>query len=364
MQITKQDLYKIFELAEGNHINLYHSISKSDFMQQVDKTAEIIESLPFLQAKYEIAKLFALFRDGHTLVRFGSSYSPIKYRLIDGKLYIKDVQKDYAPHYFSEVTSINGVDVGEILPRITQIACADTDAWAHYQTEFLLSNNEVLQMLGVLGESDINLQITVQQNEQAQTFYLPLEDWDFYKNKGNYRLYNKDSITVFEYKKMQEFPKYPYTQFWQDIVSIIQPNDKIIVDLRECSGGNNTFFMQVDDYLAKNNITGYVLVGNETFSGGSLARYMLNSHGFTSVGEPMGNGPRRYGNAKPLGYNGINFAVSTTFFDAIKYCKLKEDTTNAPDVVIPETIDDLRTGQDRAMQYCITQLTQTRELQK
>ena len=363
MQITKQDLYKIFELAEENHTNLYHTISKSDFMQQLDKTAEIIENLPFLQAKYEIAKLFALFRDGHTVLNYGNSYAPIKYRLIDGKLYIKDVQKGREPYRFSEVVSINGVDVGEILPAIKQIICADTNAWAHYQTEFLLSNNDVLQMLGVLGENDTNLQITVRQNDKMHTFSIPLEDWDFYKNKGNYRLYNKDGTTIFEYSQMQEFPKYPYAQFWQK-VSTIQPNDKIIVDLRECSGGNNGFFMKVDDYFSKNNITGYVLVGNKTFSGGSLAVYMLNSHGFTSVGEPMGNGAQRYGNAKPLSYAGINFAVSTTYFDNYKLFNLDKTTTNAPEIYIPETIDDLRAGNDRAMQFCITQLSRTHELEK
>ena len=353
--MTKQELFDLIKTAEENHINLYHDINKEVFNEYLNKTADIIESLPFLKAKFEIAKLFTLFKDGHTHIVWGTHYLPINFKIIDNKVYISNIVENLYDYKYCQVEEINGININKILEQINEIVCSDTEAYKVARIKSYLGNIEILNALNVIKEDAKNVDITINNQGKLTTISLPVDDKDYFvQSKLNYSVSRKDNICIIKYSKSLEDSLYPYAQFEKDIKDNLLLGEKIIVDLRNNTGGSFLFFKTIIDYIKENKNTGYVLINNSTFSAGALACFTLYQNGFIRVGQPMGNSVRRYGESKFFTQSGIKFSVSTQLYDFSS--KLKQGTTNAPDIFIPETLEDWKAHKDKVMEYCTSKI--------
>lgn len=155
-----------------------------------------------------------------------------------------------------------------------------------------------------------------------------------------------------------------YVRIWKvdfnkEMTTVIEENDvdKIIVDLRNNSGGNSEILNPFTQYL-RNNISGnsdvrvYILVGRYTFSSGMFAIYRIKEAvpEAISVGEPTGGALDCYGEVKTINLpnSQVPIGYSTKFFEFSKDFSYKNDGvgTFLPDRLLQPDMNDYKSGND------------------
>jgi hypothetical protein len=158
-----------------------------------------------------------------------------------------------------------------------------------------------------------------------------------------------------------------FIDFNQEMFHVIEQNnvDKIIIDLRNNSGGNseilNPFTNNLKSYVAEHaNVKVYILVGRSTFSSGMFAIYRVKEAApkAISVGEPTGGALDSYGEVKTfnLPNSQLPISYSTKYFEFSKFFDYKNDGvgTFLPDKSIQPTIVDYKNGTDVVLNYALT----------
>ncbi len=91
----------IIAVAEKEHKNLYHDISKEEIEKYIAKIKNL-DNLSDIELDYELIKLFALFKDLHTVYEIPKINIDQDIRFFKGKFYIVQADK------WRELSSIGG----------------------------------------------------------------------------------------------------------------------------------------------------------------------------------------------------------------------------------------------------------------
>ncbi len=96
MLISNKEFLQIFDNVENEHPNLYHDISKEGFVKQLNKVADKVETMDKPKLTFELCRLFALFKDGHTRI-YEIDEQSFTYKLmaVQDKIYIAGIKKNY-----------------------------------------------------------------------------------------------------------------------------------------------------------------------------------------------------------------------------------------------------------------------------
>lgn len=70
IELLKKDFEEVFSRLEKGHINLYHDISKEQFLSEKEKFLSSIENKSRNELVCGMMHLFALFKDAHTNFEF------------------------------------------------------------------------------------------------------------------------------------------------------------------------------------------------------------------------------------------------------------------------------------------------------
>ncbi len=365
--MQKETLYKIFEVAEKEHLNLFHSIDKQEFYKELDKTALIIEKLDLNQINYEMSRLFALFKDGHTAwaVPTNHGWLPMSIIISGEKFYITTIDSSLSDLKYKEITAINGKSIQKIYNKMKQIIPAETEIWSGYRALSCIINVNYLNMLG-LDIVDDFVNITV----EGKDYILPktLKNYDCLGNnypwiKYYYSIKTVQNAKVLEYFKCWDDANYSFENFFNDVAKTLDKNDRIIVDLRNNTGGNSAYFTKiVNEILVPNNIKGCALINEGCFSSGRIAVQELKNLGFTLIGKPTGGVSKSYGENKFISIDNWNFTVCKKYFDFTN--EIIPDGELKPDIYVENDIEDYRNGVDKVMQKAINMLQNNKELER
>ena len=139
----------IFSLVENKHINLYHSISKEEFEKQKEIVKQDADRLDDFEFDYEMKRLFALFKDGHTSYERQTEYLKfgVEFLLREGKVYAKFNQGDKT--CVRQVVSLNGVNIKKAVFDLSQIVPCETNAYKTFRVCQMLSSLYYLKLVGV-----------------------------------------------------------------------------------------------------------------------------------------------------------------------------------------------------------------------
>ena len=356
--LDKEKLFKIFEIAEQKHINLFHGISKENFYKELDKVADKIESLSKRQIDYELMRLFALFCDGHTCYKpVEYKWLPIKFAKINDKFYIVDIYGEYEDILFKQVNKINGLDIQAVFELIKNVSSGDSLEMVEYLSLIDMSNFYYFQLLNIdfgLNGIILNLEnkekfISVSDKKIESKLFFP---------KPNYELKKYGDTNVIKIRMFKEDKQYILEQFKNDLLENLTQNENIIIDLRNNSGGYLSVVDVLENVCQIKNLKGTLLINEGCASATMFAIGNLQKRGFTLIGSTTGGCGEFYSAPKKYTVDKINFYVSNILVDA--GCKTTKQIV--PDIKISNTIQDYKNKKDVVLDKAL-KLTEQKQIQ-
>src|SRR5262249_26093142 len=121
--------------------------------------------------------------------------------------------------------------------------------------------------------------------------------------------YLSESQTLYvKYNRCVDASNLMFSSFAAKLLAFIDVNPvgRIVIDLRNNSGGNSSLVQPLVDGLIQRVLSGqirmdtpaFVIIGRETFSSGLINAIQFQSSGAKVVGEPSGGKPNAYGEVK------------------------------------------------------------------
>ena len=351
--LNKETLYKIFAIAEQEHKNLFHNISKRKFYKELNQVAEKIETLDKKQINYELMRLFALFRDGHTDYKILTKKLPLKFYLIEDKFIIIEISNKHSELLYSEIKSINGVDVREIYNKAKSLISAENEFWLNYKIFDSLRNAYFLNALG-LKNCDKSIEIVVgDKGYKINSLDTDTIKSPYFVRTNNYSLTARNDKLIFTYSKCKEDENYSIDSLIKDLQNKLLQNDKLIIDLRFNSGGNSAYFNRViNEVLRPKHIKGIALINEGCYSSTMFAVADLKRLGFILLGSNTGGELCTYGELNICDVDGWKFSVSKKYFDK-RNKKIRTKHFVKPDIYIANTLADYKNNNDNVLNKAI-----------
>ncbi|BCJ93504.1 hypothetical protein acsn021_10730 [Anaerocolumna cellulosilytica] len=383
--LLKEDIVFLTEQLTKKHKNPYHNITKKEFESNVHSIMNQVDTKDNSAIFVELQKLVASIGDAHTTINTWDGYTyPMDFYYLDGGIYVINADTNLADIIFSKVSRINGTDINEIIPKLSALIPSENEQWKLYNLPGYLKSPGYLLGLGLIPDEHstvfdfetgddhgtiITARINTLSYGESPNYYLTYDTdrnvyfYD-YSNEDYYwyNLLEEDKTLYFKYNvctnmepmNFQEFNK----KMWQSTVS--KKVSKIIIDLRNNTGGNSTvinpFLKSLNNFIKEYPDTSvYVIIGRETFSSGLMAVLDLKKTvpGAVLIGESTGGSPNSYGEVKH--FNLPNSQLPVTY--SVKYFKLTEDDakTIQPDIVLKPDIQDFKLNKDVIIDYLLNQ---------
>lgn len=319
-----------------------------------------------------ISRLLASLGEAHTSLALpDSKLLPFEFIYLDGKVYCIGAASKYKEAVYSQLLSINGVQISNIIAELESVISHENNYWFQDILPIYLTNTTILEGLSVQAHNHagyslafltqdaktVNLQVEPIPNREryADEVIAPAKQRIEYFRRSNeyywYKIVENEPVLYFAYNQCAEDPQQPMSEFLRSMVGDLETNhiQKIVVDLRNNAGGNSAILKDFIYYLRESPTlqrqgSVVVLIGHETFSSGLLNAIDLKmtAHAVL-IGEPTGGKPNSFGDIQTyqLPNSKLTFSYSTKYFNL----GMEEDALY-PDKFIPLTIQDLMNGTD------------------
>ena len=369
------------------HKNAYHRMKREDFEAAVNALYNAVPTMSEDEIVVGLMKLVAMVHDGHTqlipraFVRSG--VFPIQlYRFSDG-VYVRKAAPAYADVVGAKVLRIGTLGINEAMSAIAPVVPADNEMGVLELGPLLLAVPEVLSGLKVNSDKQ-KLDLSVQQDGKERVISIrpegALDDivrtpasWIDSASKAGPPLYLKNPGDWFwlEYLKdkkilyvnqdaVQNKPDLPLADFYKRVFDFVDANpvDKLVIDLRNNGGGNNTLNTPIIINLIRSKVNKrghlFVITGRQTFS--AAQNFVNQIEKWTEaifVGEPTADHVNMYGDNRPftLANSGLEVRASTLWWQDLD--PRDERKWTAPEIAVDLSFDDYRSGRDPALQAVI-----------
>ncbi len=369
------------------HKNAYHRMKREDFEAAVNALYNAVPTMSEDEIVVGLMKLVAMVHDGHTqlipraFVRSG--VFPIQlYRFSDG-VYVRKAAPAYADVVGAKVLRIGTLGINEAMSAIAPVVPADNEMGVLELGPLLLAVPEVLSGLKVNSDKQ-KLDLSVQQDGKERVISIrpegALDDivrtpasWIDSASKAGPPLYlkNPGDWFWFEYLKdkkilyvnqdaVQNKPDLPLADFYKRVFDFVDANpvDKLVIDLRNNGGGNNTLNTPIIINLIRSKVNKrghlFVITGRQTFS--AAQNFVNQIEKWTEaifVGEPTADHVNMYGDNRPftLANSGLEVRASTLWWQDLD--PRDERKWTAPEIAVDLSFDDYRSGRDPALQAVI-----------
>lgn len=377
----KADLEFYSKNMSEKHIDLYHSISKQSFNEEVAQLKSSLSSLTKNQLFVELMKLTRKIGDGHTsFPLWGANLKsfPIQLKVLNGELYVIKTTKNFKQLLGAKLEKINGIHAEEIYRLFSQLAPFSENKYStQVRAAQYIPKAELLNGLGIIndtflaqftftiGDELIELQLEpFQSNEYTAELTYRNSAIFSIEEKLNENLWfgslNDNKVVYFKFRRYTSISK--MESLAEDLLSFINKNksQKLIIDLRDNYGGDFFVGLKLAQLLVladsidwKSGV--YVLINNVTFSAA-----MSNAAQFSQllnaklIGEPTG--------AKPSGYQDMGQFILPNSNLEVTYSKrlyhFSSDLKDAlyPDINIGVSIDDYISKKDPQLQWILNDI--------
>jgi len=341
-QEWKEDLQFIATQMPIQHVNLFHSITKDEFTNEISLLDSKIADLSDNEIKVGFMKIVALIssngRDGHTSIdpfqpAMGFRVFPLAlFHFTDG-IFIVDAKNIPNNHIGSKIVQIGQLPIDQLIDLLRAYIPKDNEYSFLNTVPVAIMIPEALQALGVI--DDINtaeivvesqsgglstLTVTAVNPEQYVSFFpdvqftsLPQQSEPLYLSNlkdSFWKTYLQDSNTLyFKYTKILSVDNSgkTLTEFSNEIKDFIEMTDvkKLVIDVRLNEGGDNTTYAPLLEMLKNSRLNHrdslFVIIGKGVFSAASnFTMAMENETNATFIGEPTGGSPNHYGDGLPM----------------------------------------------------------------
>jgi hypothetical protein len=353
------------------HINPFTHISEADFHTDADKLRAELPNLNDQQSLMRIAALVASIGDAHTSLGwpFQDPIYPMSLKVFDDGIYCLVIDADYADALAARLMSINGHPIDDVINQIDRVISHENPSWFEEQLPNYLVRSDVLIGLGIIDKAETvawEFQNAARESVKIDISPLPranitTANLRFARQatprtesmNGSYWLQLFDDGTLyFKYNIATEAADLPFAKFTAILLKSLseQPVKRLVIDLRNNSGGDSRLMDPLIDALKKLPINEkgklFVIIGRRTFSSAVLNAVRLKQEtNAVLIGEPTGGSPNHFGEIQ-------NFALPNfdlTIYYSTKYFEMMpglEAHTLMPDVTVPLTIKDYIAGID------------------
>jgi hypothetical protein len=371
----KEDLVVYKTSLEQKHIDLYHSVSKDEFVSQWNEIYNTIDTLNDFEIILKLMRLTRLVNDGHTAVslkNIATHRFPFEIEFIEGEWYVVKSLNKNKQILKTTLESINGIPVDSIAQKVSEIAqFVENEYSLKQRTGRYLTISEVLFHLNLIDATHKATFSFRNQNNELITLELAAITNEMWEGRGISELHftlpeiekpdnvNPDlwftsiSNTKAVYINFESYPSFEDMQvFGKQLVAYIQKNQmkKVIIDMRNNGGGDLyvgtvlAYALNLADSIDwKNGV--FVLTSHKTFSAATsnaaLFKQLLNAK---IVGEPTGSNPNGYQDMDSFTLPNSKLVISYSK----RRFRLSEEVNTAlqPDVIVHQNRDDFFNGID------------------
>jgi len=396
----QEDLDFLAKTVAEKHRHPFDRASRADFDQAVAALRERIPGLADHEVVVGMVKLVALLRDGHSrltlpVVADAQSHTPtagpkeslafhalpLRFYLFDDGLYVQSAAPDRRELVGSRVLRIGKMTNEAALEAIRPAVHYDSEMWLKLVGPQYLRIPEILQACGVtdaIGETPL----TLEKSGQTRTVVLgplpagPEPAWVawsdvsgqakplYLKNPGKtfwFELLPDRKAIYVQVNAIQNDPAESLAAFSGRMIAAAQAAgvERIVLDLRLNGGGNN--------YLNRGLVLALVgagelnrfgrlftIIGRNTFSAAmSLVSALEHWTETIFVGEPTGNTPSQYGDARRyvLPHSGLTVRLSSVYWRDANVDERRPWV--APDLATGVTWTDHAAGRDLALEAAL-----------
>lgn len=364
----RKDLKELAEKLSQNHRAPFHALSKGDFEKAVASLDRRIPDLADHQVIVEMARIVAMIGDGHTRLALPLSAGneavqthkptpapaekallfrrlPIGLYLFKDGLFVERTTSEFRHLLGARVLRVGRTPAEQALEAVRGIVSRDNEMGFKSAAPFLLGLSEVLHAVGLTESVDKARFVFLDRAGQELSVELfplspgtepiwvylrevdssPLPHWLKNPKQAFWFEYLKDSGTLYvQINEIGRSEKETLAQFVSRVLdfSSSQVVNRCVVDLRQNGGGNNYLNRSLTLGLIraeKLNRRGrlFTIIGRETFSAAMNLVSQLEI--FTNtlfVGEPTGESPSQYGDARRivLSESGLTVRISSVYW--------------------------------------------------
>lgn len=374
--------------------NTFDAEKKEVFLSSVNQLIPQISKMTDLEVLYEMQKIVATLGDFHSMltdIPYDSGF-PIMVQSFEDQGELKYIllmaPEEYENLIYSELISINGVSVSEIIEKLALYISSENE----YSTEahatnggFYVSiqNTQALKSIGILGKDEYTATFEFRDEEETKTIELEILKAS---EMSSIKFINKTPMFMMEYFNDEIHPE----TFWHKMLnddllymqissfSVDQENPliqcvskvtkevksresiNVIVDLRNNSGGRNLDGdKELVELLKNENIKNvYVLINSGTASQAVsyASRIDTEIEKAILVGTPAAEGSESLGYSYMSFYtmtnHGYSYGVANTWYQHVP-----EGKYNAlyPEIVIYQNLEDYENGVDTVISTILEQ---------
>lgn len=374
-QLWKEDFDYIINKIEEVHPNPYRVNDRNYIENEFNKLVTRSTCLTNEEIYFEVSRIIALYKDGHTSILWhelnSEFFYPIYCSVIDDKVYVTSSIKKYEDILYNQVISINGKNINDVIRKISAYINAENENFVELCTERMMFNKAILQHIGVIGENDdliLELMnnrkvsfVTIEDMKSGEIAvqYILERDLSGVVGTDNYRFkyYKDERILYFKYRKCFDDEIMPFDIFEEKFWAMIADYevDKIIVDISYNLGGDPELIKSMFNDLAlseyNSNDRLFVVIGKGNYSAATqLAAMFKRLTGAELIGSPTGGSTKMTFDVVEFitPNHNIGFNVATREFEVIPN---STEMFIRPDVEIPFTIEHYKEGIDPYLEY-------------
>lgn len=391
----RADLHFMASEMERIHKDLYHTVSRSAFQQEVVSLHDRIPGLQRHEIIVGLMRIAALVGDGHTNVSphrdaaIGFSMLPAQFYLFEDGLYVRAASANQHAVLGARVEAFNGVPVKEALARVNEITAADNPVGALAHIPIFMQMPEVLHALG-LSESASTARLTLSRDGRVwDTTLQASEPFAIHRSSdtdlalapppagwldavGSRPIWLQAPQTTF---RMQPMPEHEalyvqlnrvvpdqgqslggYGRQVRDAAAEMGAR-KVVLDIRLNRGGDGSLLPPFVRELVKmedENTQLFLLTGRGTFSAAQFLADQLDMFSeAVLIGEPTGSKPNVMGDSRRIVLPNSGISVRTSIY----WWQLNQDHEQpwtAPAIAAPLTFADFAAGRDPALEAVLS----------
>lgn len=372
-----------YELPK-RHKNLYFQTSEANYLAQIHSLRNELNRLERPVINSEIAKIVASVGDAHTSIDIPVYYlCPLEFYWFKDGIYAINTTKSDEVLRYKKITHIDGMDIGTVITKMSTMISHENNSYLKAMLPKYLPAIEFLYGLQIARTIN-GLTITYENvSGNVGEWFVPSYPFSEYQEQlnenrvafpvDNLPLFRRDPdrhywmeylkkprTLYFKYNICKEMAEESVQAFGERLLDVIREDapEKLVIDMRNNTGGNSTLLDPFIDALAKCdqiNQQGrlFVIIGRDTFSSALLNVFSLkNKTHALLVGEPTGGKPNCYGEVLrvKLEQSGLRISYST------KYYQLIEDDhmpSLFPDVQLEYAIQDYVGLSDPCMEHIL-----------
>ncbi|HYI21658.1 MAG TPA: PT domain-containing protein [Candidatus Limnocylindrales bacterium] len=390
----RSDLATLISAREDMHPNPWHSISRDDYVAEVDSVIARIPELDDDELFVELTRLAALpnsfGRDGHGGTYpwgegdYGVSMYPLRLYWFSDGVFVTDALAEHRDLVGARVDAIAGHDIDELLNAVEPLVSRDNQQQVLSSSPLFMLVANILHGLGFVPDATSAVEFTLTRDGEVITDDLepvPMSSvgsllgghyfWSVPPRSGGpLWLSNLDDEMWFEVDADSSTLFVGYNAVGaglyfdiDDLTGIVDSGDvdRMVIDVRHNGGGDNSTFGPLLDLVARaaDELTCgvYVAMGRATFSAaGNFVTDVDRDTNAVLVGEDLGTSPNQYGDGRPvdLTHSGaiVRFAVQYVVRSDLDDPRL----TIEPDIEAPLSSSDYFGDRDPVLEAIHDQL--------